>query len=383
MTVTKPLLRIIICVSGLFSPLFGMAQTTGGGDFQQQLQGLEQSMQQRGAPASTTNAATSQVASGNSTVVLPPPTGQIQAQSAAPAAASSPTNALVMPSQNNTALSPEPVAQSAGTTAGAATAPADEIDVRDEAFSRMTNNILPLSPAQIELLRSLYDATQRAAAVYPGVPPRPTSTSIAVNLSPGATPPIIRLGAGFVTSLVFVDASGSPWPIESYSLGNPNAFNIQWDKKSNILLIQAIAAHRVGNLAVILRGLNTPVMIDLSPGQAAMDVRVDLRIPRLGPDAKPSSYGSGLPGTESPYLLNLLDGIPPPGAKVLTASGCDNCVWLLDGKLYFRTQYTMISPGWISTLSSADGTHVYELQPTPMILATYEGKMIKLRIEGF
>lgn len=254
-------------------------------------------------------------------------------------------------------------------------------DLRDEAFSRMTINSLPLSPNQIVLLRNLYDATQRAAAVFPGVPPRPTTTSILVNLSPGATPPVIRLGAGFVTSLVFVDASGGPWPIESYSLGNPTAFNIQWDRKSNILLIQAIAAHKVGNLAVLLRGLNTPVMIDLTPGQAAMDVRVDLRIPGLGPYAKPTY--SGIPSTEDPSLLNLLDGIPPPGAKPLKTTACDECVWLLDGRLYLRTQFTVLSPGWISTLSSADGTHVYEMQPTPMILATYNGKMVKINIEGF
>ncbi len=287
---------------------------------------------------------------------------------------------------------PEPeVVSAVPPTAAAAVQPATRSDgskyldnsdeMTDEAFDSMTKSVLPLSPAQIEILRNMYDDTQRAASVYPGTPPRPTSTSVLVNLSPGATPPVIRLTAGFVTSLVFVDSTGAPWPIEAYSLGNPQAFNISWDKKSNILLIQAIAAHRPGNLAVILRGLNTPVMINLNPGQAAMDVRVDIRVPGLGPDARPSY--EGLPGTESPYLLNLLDGIPPPGAKPLKASNCDDCVWLLGGKLYLRTQFTVISPGWISTLSSADGTHVYEMQPTPLILATYNGKTIKLKIEGF
>lgn len=254
-------------------------------------------------------------------------------------------------------------------------------ELRDEAFDNMTKNILPLSPSQIELLRNLYDDTQRAAAVTPGTPPRPTSASVVVNLSPGATPPVIRLSAGFVTSLVFVDSTGAPWPIDAYSLGNPAAFNIQWDKKSNILLVQAVTAHRMGNMAVILRGLNTPVMLNLNPGQPAMDVRVDIRVPGLGPEAK-TTY-EGLPGTESPLLLNLLDGIPPPGAKALKASDCEDCAWLVGEKLYLRTRFTVISPGWISTLSSADGTHVYEMQPTPLVLATYNGKTIKLKIEGF
>lgn len=254
-------------------------------------------------------------------------------------------------------------------------------DLRSQAFTKMVNTTLPLSPAQIRLLRNMYDATQQAAVIYPGTPPHPTASSLLVDLSPGATPPVVRLSAGFVTSLVFVDSTGAPWPIDSYSLGNPTAFNIQWDKKGNILLVQAITAHRIGNLAVILKGLNTPIMVNLSPGQAAMDMRVDMRVPGFGPDAKPTL--DTLPGTESPVLLSLLDGIPPAGAKNLKTTSCENCVWLVDKKLYLRTQFTVLSPAWISTMSSADGTHVYEMQPTPLVLASYNGKTIQIKIEGF
>lgn len=254
-------------------------------------------------------------------------------------------------------------------------------DLRNEAFSRMANSSLPMSPAQIELLRRLYDATQRASATYPGVPPRPVISTSIVNLSPGATPPVIRLGSGFVTSVVFVDSTGAPWPIQAYSNGNPSAYNIQWDQKGNILLIQAITAYRTGNLAVILKGLNTPVMIELTAGQSAMDMRVDMRMPGLGPNAQPA-YET-LPGTGSPYLLSLLDGIPPTNAKALTASACQDCAWLVGDKLYLRTQFHVISPAWISTMSSVDGTHVYEMEPTPVILASMNGKTIQMSIEGY
>lgn len=338
-----------------------------GSGLEQQLQRLEQSMNRSvsSVPASATNPAPSgpisNVAPSVQIPVIPGP-GQGSSQPSSFATTMS-ASAASEPTSTQTPTSPS------------------QVDLRDEAFLKVTNTLLPLSPSQIQMLRNVYDATQRASAVFPGVPPRPTSTSISVNLSPGSVPPVIRLGAGFVTSMVFVDSTGAPWPIESYSLGNPTAFNIVWDKKSNILLAQAITTHRVGNLAVLLRGLNTPVMIDLSPGQAAMDERVDLRIPGLGPEAKPAFFG--LPGEQSPYLLGLLDGIPPAGARALKATGCDNCVWLVKGKLYLRTPYTVISPAWISTLSSADGTHVYEMQPTPLVLATYNGKTIKLKIEGF
>ena len=104
-------------------------------------------------------------------------------------------------------------------------------NIGDEAFATMTQSQLPMTPNQIRTLRKLFDETQRAAAEYPGVPPRPTSSSIVVNLAPGATPPVIRLLSGFVTSLVFVDATGAPWPIKAIDIGDPQAFDFQWDKK--------------------------------------------------------------------------------------------------------------------------------------------------------
>lgn len=251
----------------------------------------------------------------------------------------------------------------------------------DQAFADTVRNMMPLSPDQIRTLRELFDQSQRAAATYPGVPPKPTSTSVIVNLSPGATPPIIRLSAGFVTSLVFVDSSGAPWPIKAFDLGDPQSFNIEWDQKGNTLLVQALRHYNSGNLAVMLKGLDTPVMLTLMPGQDAVDYRVDLRVPGLGPNGNPML--DGLPSAESPNLLDVLNGVPPSGSKTLNITGGDCQGWLTqDGHIYLRTALTVLSPAWISTMSSADGTHAYELQSTPVVLASQRGKLIKLMIEG-
>jgi intracellular multiplication protein IcmK len=259
---------------------------------------------------------------------------------------------------------------------------AEGINLRDQAFSETTDNLLPLTPDQIRTLHNLFSGTQRAVGELPGIPPRPTSTSKIVNLAPGATPPLIRLSAGFVSSLVFLDASGASWPIESYDLGDPRSYNIQWDKKSNMLLVQAITEFKSGNLAVMLRGLNTPVMITLIPGQRAVDYRVDLRIPGLGPNAIPPVMSEVLPGASNPVLLDVLNGIAPQGSRALRIAGRDCSVWLYNGKMYLRTRLTVLSPGWLSTLSSADGMHAYEMPQTPVILASENGKMVKLTIQG-
>ena len=54
------------------------------------------------------------------------------------------------------------------------------------------------------------------------------------------------------------------------------------EQGGNTLLIQSSTMFKEGNLAVILQGLNTPIMITLLPGQQAVDYRVDIQVPRVG-----------------------------------------------------------------------------------------------------
>ncbi len=270
-------------------------------------------------------------------------------------------------------------------TAPAAATPDDDsfggTGMSQEAFANMLRSMMPLSPDQIKTLRKLFDRTQYAAATYPGTPPKPTSSSVAVNLSPGAAPPIVRLSNGFVTSLVFLDSTGEPWPIQAYDIGDPDSFNIQWDQKGNTLLVQSNTTYKSGNLAVILKGQDTPVMITLMPGQSAVDYRVDMRIPGLGPNA--SATVSNLPDVANPQLLDFLNGVPPTTAKALTVEGGPCQAWMSHGKLYLRTSLTVLSPSWIASMSSPDGTNVYEMTQSPVVLASYRGQVVQLTIQGF
>lgn len=318
---------------------------------------------------------------------------QQQAQPQPPANAAPNPTTPASPSLNPappTTSAPTPATTTVTTTQTTATTgdtpmlPATDVGAgaRDEAFAAMAQSELPMTPDQIHTLRKLYDQTQRAAAQYPGVPPKPTSSSIAVNLAPGATPPVIRLLSGFVTSLVFVDSTGAPWPIKAYDLGDPTAFDIKWDKTSNTLLVQSITQYKAANLAIQLDGLDTPIMVTLLPGQMSVDYRVDLHVPALGPLAFPIQ--SGLPGVQSPWLLNVLSGIPPDGSKQLTVTPNNFAdVWLLNNKFYVRTRATVLSPSWISTISSSDGTHAYQMPVTPVIIVSQNGKPINLSVEGY
>lgn len=251
---------------------------------------------------------------------------------------------------------------------------------QEQAFSNVAHNLMPLSPEQIKTLHYLLNRSRQAAAEFPGVPPKATSSTVIVNLSPGSAPPVVRLQQGYVTSLVFVDSTGAPWPIAAYDLGDPSAFNIQWNKKSNTLLVQARAHYQSGNLAVQLKGLDTPVMITLMPGQQVVDYRVDLRVPGTGPNA--SHVTNSAPSSANPLLLNILDGIPPDGSHQHKVTGGDADVWKLGDHLYIRTRLTVLSPGWIAKMQSADGMQAYEIPETPVILASDQGNIVQLEIQG-
>lgn len=256
-----------------------------------------------------------------------------------------------------------------------------EADIDQLAFQELKEQTMPMSAAQMQEFKKLVQESARVTASSIGTPPKPVSATLNVSLSPGTTPPAVRLTQGFITSLVFVDSSGAPWPIASFDIGNPNAFNVQWDKVSNILLIQPIDAYTYANLAIRLQGLSTPVMLTLVPGQAEVDYRVDLRISGVGPNSTGQSTAQALPQGADPVLLDVLDGIPPSGSTELTVRGVQGQAWSVGDVLYLRMKPTVLSPGWIDQMSSPDGTHAYALPITPSVLISYYGKPVEIQIE--
>ena len=251
------------------------------------------------------------------------------------------------------------------------------------AFNAMLQQNIPLSPQQVVQLRQQIDMSQRAASTPANIPPKPVSTTIMVNLAPGTTPPAVRLAQGYVSALVFVDSTGAPWPIAAFDIGNPKAVNIQWDGKSNIILLQAVSPYSDGDIVVRLVGLPTPVTLEIVSGQRVVDYRVDLHVSGIGPNTKDVPLGTTLPSSANQLLLGVLDGVAPPGSKALKVSGAESQAWLLGEKMYLRIRLTVLSPGWMSTMSSPDGMHAYELPKTSSVLVSRYGEPAELRIEGF
>jgi intracellular multiplication protein IcmK len=253
----------------------------------------------------------------------------------------------------------------------------------EEAFNSMMRQNMPLTPQQVIKLHQLIDSSQRAAVIPPTVPPKPVSSTLMINLAPGTTPPAIRLSQGYISTLVFVDSVGNPWPIATMDVGDPTQTNISWDGRTNILLIQAKAPYGSGNLVVRLAGLDTPLTLELVSGQKVVDYRTDIHVAGLGPKSKDLPTGSTLPDSANQVLLNVLDGVAPPTSKLLHVKGGDCKAWVLGDRMYLRTRLTVLSPGWIGRMTSPDGMYAYEIQKSSSVLVSQYGEPIELKIEGF
>jgi intracellular multiplication protein IcmK len=52
-------------------------------------------------------------------------------------------------------------------------------------------------------------------------------------------------------------------------------------------------------------------------------------------------------------------------------------------KMFLRTRFTLLSPGWVGKMVSPDGMYAYEVQRSSSVLVSLYGEPVELKIEGF
>jgi len=261
---------------------------------------------------------------------------------------------------------------------------ANEEEMADaQAFDMALQKFLPLSPDQVETVFEAYDQIV-AVSTLPAhsIPVALTSTK-AVSLAPGSEIPLVRLSKGYISSVIFLDQTGQPWPIANYSLGNPESFDISWDTQSNTLFIQSMQTWSFANIGVRLQGLATPIMINLASCQGEVDYRIDMTIPEKGPNAKETGKYMENGAAMDVQLLPYLDGTPPNYAMLLIVDPVYAQAWAQGAFIFVRTKETLISPQWMASTMSSDGMKVYKLARTNTIVVSRNGSPKTLSIKGF
>ena len=254
-------------------------------------------------------------------------------------------------------------------------------------YDQAAASVAPLSADEIRRLRALQTEQFRALAT-PGITAVPRISAQTVNLQPGASLPLVRTAVNWPATVSFIDSTGAPWKI----LGDPQSgsadIDVKWIPGASFMVITAKRDFVNTLITVGLEGLPVPLQISVMSGEPdtakktwTVDARLDLRIPRRGPAATPDAPGPARIGLHDDVLQAFLDGVPPAGAKRLKTSGSvpDTAVWQQGDDLYIRSRAD-IRDEFVTTLSSADGTHLWKLPVTPRVAFSVDGRTEALSI---
>lgn len=256
-----------------------------------------------------------------------------------------------------------------------------EAETRKEAFDAALQGLLPLRPEEIRTLLERFDRTQESVQIpiYPN--PKPEVTVQNVPLDPGQPPVSVKVAYGHVTTINILDTTGAPWPIEDISwAGDFEVVEAASGSSSHILRISPQSEFAFGNMSLRLVSLDTPVVITLETSREIVHYRFDAVIPQIGPLGKVPLIEAGVSITAGDKdLTSILEGIVPQGAERLEVAGVDSrtSAYAFNGMTVLRTPFTLLSPAWQSSVSSADGTRVYAFQETPVVLLSERGKTIR------
>lgn len=267
-------------------------------------------------------------------------------------------------------------------------APGTPLPLPSPAMDYAQGQVTPLTPAETgELHRSL-DALQRNEG-RPVVSAVPRISSLTVNLSPGASLPLLRVLPNFPGTVAFTDETGAPWNIAAPPVnGNGDGFAVHYIPDSPSMVVEARRPYDTGTVTVYLQGLPVPVVLSVASGEPdnsgksqLTDSRLDLRIPQRGPAARVQPQGREKVGLYNADLQAFLDGVPPESARRLTTTGDVpvTTVWQQGDDLYIRSR-SELRDSFEQTLSSADGTHVWKLPVTPELAFSVMGKTTTLTL---
>jgi len=261
--------------------------------------------------------------------------------------------------------------------------------VMRNAFAGAQTESFPLSPGQIHRFLHRKDRTEQA--IHNGNPPSLVSRSRTISMRAGSSAPTLHLYPGYVTTVIFLDSTGSPWPITSVTVGDPKHFSVNKPKglkPGNLLTISTPSRYATSNMVVTLKGSDTPIVVQITtraandkPGQKA-DTMVEFRADRPGPKAKKPSVGPSPAASPSNAELSFLDNVPPDGAKPvhLKPSIQGVSAWNYKKRLYLRSQYPAAWPAWTSVSRGPGGVRLYVMPQVDSLILMKDGNNVSLTV---
>lgn len=260
---------------------------------------------------------------------------------------------------------------------------------RDESLRRSIQDRFPLSPDEIKVLRER-DLGVQEAQNRPVVDVE--SIIRTMNLDIDDNKPFgLYVSRGFISSMVFYDQSGNPWPIKGDVIGDESAFGSRTiGEENHIAVFEIKRSFAQSNALIYLEGLNVPLSVRLMGAEGKVDARLSVRVPRFGPQS--GGGGDGLRGARMApevrnapqQMIDLLGTGRIEGAREFTLEGIAGRAFFHDGNLYIRSKSDLvippIQPPMSQEIVSPTGYNVYRIPPVTQLTFSENGSLVPVRV---
>jgi hypothetical protein len=210
----------------------------------------------------------------------------------------------------------------------------------------------------------------------------------------------VRLGHTYTTTIVFTDAMGNPWTVDTLT-DMSDTDVVTWLKPApHILSVRPQKKSGQTNLPVKLRGEQYPITLYFDINEDEVYFNVDVRVDSLGDHRDSqrqmslSQYQGGkqVPPklTEEPAKELMLQFLTPEGyaPRQLVNEYNENVdprdfmAWSKGGKLFIMTPHNHYTPDPTDISAASDGRHkLFEFSEKPVMLMRKNSQVIMLHVK--
>lgn len=249
-------------------------------------------------------------------------------------------------------------------------------------FHEALESIFPMTPEMVDKFLAAYFENEVAISNRPE--PNPLIDFQLISLDQGREPPVVRVTPGIASAVGFFDATGTPWPVNQFIVGDGTNFEIlQLGDQSNSLTISPLTRVGQTNLVISLKGEATPLVLKVETSSETVHYQVNFQITRPGPEARISNPDPAdhfpLPGNRE--LLKALAGsFSEEEASRVELDGINAMGWVRGEELFIRSRHVLLSPPWLGSLTGPDGVVSYQLPNTSILLFSVGDRVIKVTL---
>lgn len=246
--------------------------------------------------------------------------------------------------------------------------------------------VFKISPKDVMRMRKAGQEHERA--VYAEIRNiEEASDQVELTLSPGEQTHHLNLLTRAPTTLSFVDATGTPWPIETVKGYDGELFDVAKVENSyqNSAILHGKLPSGVSYFTVFLTSLAEPITVRVNVSDSKYHKSRVLKVMKIGPSTELNLETAGMASQigmpEDVDLNNVLFAVTPFEAKKLSTDNPAVLAWEKSGEILVRTNLKIFTPGHIRIKPGTNGYAAYRLPKTSRLYASNEaGNVVKISI---